>query len=755
MTATGGLDFEPNFEMIFGGLLQEVLEQRHQAFRDLVTYHKVSQKAPSAGKSGKPFGINVNLWRLIANGQIFNQQYLHPWYDLDHFQEESQQCSDLLEEWIKDATSVPHWGTLVVRKSTEEFPSKMFSFSSSVKFGPARAKASPRLHPTRFQSYPKDVTICVPAKGPLPMGSFCGADGYGLIHPNMISASVLQCCIASSQESPESNSFRFDAMALAPNMDLLMSCKDAEKVAQTIAHWNCGKPRTPKLELMHPPGGTMPPKDVGAPDWNLNVQKEAERVFRYKPFRHWTSTTVRYNQEQRRVDREGVANILNATENSLFIHMAILNTQMGANLRAYHYLRNQELLGMKPVEKITLLQVKEVIDKVVDSKWLNPPAANIYLKYLPSAGGDLQAIPDDLKGKKRLRVLWDVTGYEVPKASWSKPKTKEEYFKTLAVFWSMDAPVVLPSLPGIGCDPGNFGSITFPDKMWEKDDRKGCKYTPMTPEELAEPVTPRRPSLVRNTPDVGQESWHPVLSHSEHAYGWWMLSPEEQSIVIEKVQARSERTATSRLAAPKAKSPVAVKKEKPPSKPSGTTSKSGSSSASLPAKAIPATVTSAPGQPALVPMQGLISKELQSPPPQSIQHSSAGIREQSNPRGTVQKSEGGLLSYLNRGRHPSMGQGTPSVAPDQAKGAVPRPPSVGTPPRSRSADRQGGTSTSRAETPPRSRSAERGDGRDGGNTPTRQSAQTATTWLDGPRRPSSTDPPREPPTNPEGLGPIV
>ena len=147
MTATGGLDFEPNFEVIFGGLLQEVLEHRLQAFRDLVTYHKASQKAPKDGKTGKPFGINVNLWRLIANGQIFNQRYLHPWDNLDHFADESQQCSNLLEEWIKDAAKTPQWGTLIVRKSTDEFPTKMFSFSSSVRFGPARAKANPRLHP--------------------------------------------------------------------------------------------------------------------------------------------------------------------------------------------------------------------------------------------------------------------------------------------------------------------------------------------------------------------------------------------------------------------------------------------------------------------------------------------------------------------------------------------------------------------------------------------------------------------------------
>ena len=140
-------------------------------------------------------------------------------------------------------------------------------------------------------------------------------------------------------------------MALAPNMDLLMSCKDAEKVAQTIAQWNCGKPRTPKLELMHPPGGTMPLKDVGSKDWNNNVQKEVDSVFKHKPFRHWTPTTDDYNQEQRRKDREGVANMLKATENSLFTHMAVLNTQMGANLRGIPLPAKPRTLGNEASRK--------------------------------------------------------------------------------------------------------------------------------------------------------------------------------------------------------------------------------------------------------------------------------------------------------------------------------------------------------------------------------------------------------------------
>ena len=218
--------------------MQEVLEHRLQAFQDLVLYHKVSQKASADGKGGKAFGINVCLWRLIANGQIFNQRYLHSWHNLEQFQQESTQCNALLDEWVADARETSPWGTLIIRNNVDDFPATTFSFSPNIGFGQARSKAHPHLHPTRFQSWSKDVTIYVPAKGPLPMGSFCGADGYGLIHPNMISAAVLQCCIASSQESP--NHFKFDAMALAPNMDLLMSCKDAERVAQTIAQWNSG-----------------------------------------------------------------------------------------------------------------------------------------------------------------------------------------------------------------------------------------------------------------------------------------------------------------------------------------------------------------------------------------------------------------------------------------------------------------------------------------------------------------------------------
>ena len=208
MTETGGLDFEANYEVIFAGLLEEVLEHRLKAFQDLAANHKLSQKASPDGKGGKAFGLNVCLWRLIANGQIFNQRFLHPWSNLEYFYQESAQCNALVDEWINDANNqTTRWGTLTIRNVDDDFPAKCFTFSHHIGFGPAKLKAHPHLHPTRYQSWPRDVTIYVPAKGPLPMVSFCGADGYGLIHPNTINAAVLQCCVASSKESRECRSF--------------------------------------------------------------------------------------------------------------------------------------------------------------------------------------------------------------------------------------------------------------------------------------------------------------------------------------------------------------------------------------------------------------------------------------------------------------------------------------------------------------------------------------------------------------------
>ena len=233
----------------------------------------------------------------------------------------------------------------------------------------------------------------------------------------------------------------------------------------------------------------------------------------------------------------------------------------------------------------------------------------------------------------------------------------------------------------------------------------------MSTEELAEPLTPRRPSLVSDAPDLGPNLWHPLLADSEHASAWWMLSQDELKTVTSVIEERTERKATSRMTGSTPKPQVVIKKEKPTPKPKGTTSKSRSSEAVPPPKpksveALPASQTTP---------ENILHREPKGPPPARSQAPSAGIREQSNPRGTAGRTELGIMGMMQRGR--AMGFGTPSVAPQKAKGAVPHSPRVETPPRSRSAERSGDRTTSRVDTPPRSRSAERDDRRDGGDTP--------------------------------------
>ena len=202
-----------------------------------------------------------------------------------------------------------------------------------------------------------------------------------------------------------------------------------------------------------------------------------------------------------------------------------------------------------------------------------------------------------------------------------------------------------------------------------------------------------------------------------------MLSQDELKTVIAVVEERTERKVTSRMTGASPKSLVAVKKEKPTPKPKGTTSKTGSSEAIPPPKSKSA-ATSPVTQ---TTPENILPREPRGPPPARSQAPSAGIREQSNPRGTAGRTEIGAISTMHRDR--AMGHGTPSVAPQKAKGAVPQSPRVETPQRSRSAERSGDRATSRVDTPPRSRSAERDDGRDGGETPILQPAPIA--WLIG------------------------
>ena len=119
------------------------------------------------------------------------------------------------------------------------------------------------------------------------MGSFCGTYGYGLIHPNLINASVMQLSYASThsnapahwstqcepdpERAPDHVRAPFDMMSVAPNFDLQLEACTAEETAETIVTFDLGPPITQDRGPIRTPGSTSDKK--GSPE---DILKEVD-----------------------------------------------------------------------------------------------------------------------------------------------------------------------------------------------------------------------------------------------------------------------------------------------------------------------------------------------------------------------------------------------------------------------------------------------------------------------------------------------
>ena len=173
----------------------------------------------------------------------------------------------------------------MIVSDNEALPARNFSFSRSEKIGKVKNYSHPRLHPMRNQKREGDVWLLLPTTGCLPMGSFCGTYGYGIIHPSLINASVIQMSYASShpdipayarpppergsqepdpEKAPEIARASFDMMSVAPNFDLLLEACTAEEMAKTIVRFDMGMLVTLDRSPIKTPGSNGNKK--GSPD---------------------------------------------------------------------------------------------------------------------------------------------------------------------------------------------------------------------------------------------------------------------------------------------------------------------------------------------------------------------------------------------------------------------------------------------------------------------------------------------------------
>ena len=319
-------------------------------------------------------------------------------------------------------------------RDNEAFPGRGFSFSSNEKMGKVKNYSHPRLHPMSNQRRPGDVWIMVPTTGWLPMGSFCGSYGYGMIHPNLINACVIQMSYASShpgittyplsrcesgehaqQAASENERALFDMMSIAPNFDLLLEACTAEDIAKTIVMSDIGVRVTLDRSLIRTPGSTGNKK--GTPD---AVREQVDIMLTSKRCGIWQSEPV--GEEINTPDlrcraRMHLGEHARRNENSLAKLMSKIIPHMGANIRAYRFLCFQTQLGYRPNDPITLEEVSEVIPMIIEQGWLKPRPRGDYEEYL--SGGNLHKI-ESLKGKSKLRALWDITGYAL-QANMDKP----------------------------------------------------------------------------------------------------------------------------------------------------------------------------------------------------------------------------------------------------------------------------------------------------------------------------------------------
>ena len=296
---------------------------------------------------------------------------------------------------------------------------------------------------------------------------------------------------------------------------------------------------------------------------------------------------------------------------------------------------------------------------IIEQGWLKPRPRSDYEGYL--SGGNLHKI-EGLKGKSKLRALWDITGYALQAGTWTNPPTVEMHLYQMATFWSMKAPTVLPTLPGIGGEGTPYHQFDTPDIFLNSKyiESLNVKRIVLEEEDKGElPSSKIMPKAVSKAPVIMNQPWDPVLGDSPHAFAWWTLSKEETIAVIREQKEKTVSRPTPQIPGP----PLVVKTPTTSSKmgvhppPSKDTIKPKTAAIKAPA--------ASKEQPSALPLP-----ELTGPPgprqPTVEYKGNAGIKQPSHARGK-RLSQGQSL----RTPHgpPLLGKGTPSIPPETAVGA--------------------------------------------------------------------------------------
>ena len=230
MSKEGLLSFESILEESLVRSMESVMNSRVKWFESLVEDwgpdctqartgcqvmdHDTGKKGPWVST------FNIPLLESIASGHFFDRSFAPVNEDIRQVRRDNERCLQLLEEWKSKFPANYKNANLKIFKKGEGLTQEFLNTPRTAVLGPGRFERHPDLHPTGYRMEdPNDIRLILPTKGTLPMGCAKGIVGYGMIHPSLINAAVLQTYGLSSQQG------HFDAMSLAPNFDLALTSK--------------------------------------------------------------------------------------------------------------------------------------------------------------------------------------------------------------------------------------------------------------------------------------------------------------------------------------------------------------------------------------------------------------------------------------------------------------------------------------------------------------------------------------------------
>ena len=175
----------------------------------------------SIAKEKGVINFSYPLMHMIATGQLFEPYLYHPDANGADRRLESQYCLQKLEEWIALFKWDQDPKNIAMDWEGEWLDYELIkNWDRNYVIPDVELELKPEHHPTSYHVQPNAVRMILPAKGMLPVGSYIGSPGFGLIHPTTITASVLQDIGFVYEEHNPDNPMRFDAISLAPNFDI-------------------------------------------------------------------------------------------------------------------------------------------------------------------------------------------------------------------------------------------------------------------------------------------------------------------------------------------------------------------------------------------------------------------------------------------------------------------------------------------------------------------------------------------------------